>query len=600
MMMRPEKLGPYRLERLLGRGGMGAVYAGLNEETGERAAIKVLAPAFAAEANFRGRFSAEIETLKKLRHPNIVQLYGFGEEEGSLFYAMQLIEGDNLELEVKKGRNFDWREVITIGLDVCKALKHAHDRGVIHRDLKPANLLRGDDGRILLSDFGIAKLFGGAEFTAAGGVIGTADYMSPEQAAGEGVAPRSDLYSLGASIFYLLAGRPPFQGRSVPDIIHQVRFSEAPLVSRFAPTTPVELEAIIARLLEKDPKKRIPTAIALTNLLASMANIAPQTVLDTSPPALEPEDEAAFVLSSEMTKPGAAPFDAAVTDKPTAVVAESEAPRLDTGDAETLVTAPNGDAFAPAQDAAPSAAPTSRFITVPEEELGRLDVAEAEDEEGSFGWFKLAAGIAVLAAFLMLAWRATRPPSADQLAAEIERLMDASDSTAAAAGIDDFLARFPDDPRRAAIEGYRQGLEVARLERLMERKARGSRVGEAMPLIETTYLRAMQTAQSDPARAIEELTSLIDVFGTQPETSGADSVCLELARKQLERLEQTMREAAGEHRTALARRLETAEALRESDPAAARSIWQGIVDLYRNYPWAAEAVAEAQKNLDAG
>jgi serine/threonine-protein kinase len=592
MMARPEKLGPYRIERQLGRGGMGAVYVGVNEENGERAAIKVLAPAFASESNFRGRFAAEIETLKKLRHPNIVQLYGFGEEEGSLFYAMQLIEGDNLENEVRKGRHFDWREVIAIGLEVCKALKHAHDRGVIHRDLKPANLLRGADGRILLSDFGIAKLFGGAEFTAAGGVIGTADYMSPEQAAGEGVTPRSDLYSLGASLFYLLADRPPFQGRSVPDIIHQVRYSDPPLVSRFAPSTPVELEAIIARLLEKDPRKRLPTAIALTNLLATMANTVPQTVLEATPPKVE--DESAFVVSSEMTRQQSGAFGPGVHSKATALAAPSAA-SVATGSAETLAPTPPppSAAAAPAQ----GAAPTSRFTTVPQEELGRLEVGQQHDEEGSYGWLKLAASVAILAAFLFLTWRATRPPTADELIADIEQLMEANDATAAAAPINDFLKRFPSDARRAEIEAYRQDLEVARLERSMERKARASRIDDVMPLIESTYLHAMQTAQTDPARAIEELRSLIAVFGTQPASAGVEPACLELARKQMVRLERILERTDEAHRAALATRLATAERLRESDPEASQAIWQGIVDLYENRPWAAEAVAEARKNL---
>jgi serine/threonine-protein kinase len=594
MLSRPEKLGPYRIERQLGRGGMGAVYAGENEETGEKAAIKVLAPAFAAEPNFRGRFATEIETLKKLRHPNIVQLYGFGEEEGSLFYAMQLIEGDNLELEVRKGRHFDWREVITIGLDVCKALKHAHDRGVIHRDLKPANLLRGDDGRILLSDFGIAKLFGGAEFTAAGGVIGTADYMSPEQAAGEGVAPRSDLYSLGASMFYLLAGRPPFMGRSIPDIIHQVRYSEPPLVSRFAPTTPVELEAIIAKLLEKDPKKRVPTAIALTNLLASMANTAPQTVLEPAPPE-KAEDDEAFILSSEMTKPGSVAFDPSITNKPTAIAADQEAVSLASRTAETMAPTPATD---PVEISQAVAAPASRFTTVPQEELGRLEAAEATGDEEGFGWLKLAGGVAVLALFLFVAWRATRPPTADQLFADVERLMEENDSTAAAAGIGDFLERFPDDPRRSEIEAYRQDVEVARLERSMERKARSSRIGETMSLVETTYLHAMQTAASDPGRAIEELESLIAVFGNQPESSGADQACLDLARKQLERLQSIVQETSQQHRASLEQRLKKAQELREHDPEAARAIWRGIIELYATQAWAAEAVNEARQELE--
>jgi serine/threonine-protein kinase len=393
-------------------------------------------------------------------------------------------------------------------------------------------------------------------------------------------------------MFCLLAGRPPFIGKSIPDIIHQVRYTEPPLVSRFAPTTPVELEAIIGKLLEKDPKKRIPTAIALTNLLAAMANTAPQTVLD---PTAEPKtaDEAAFVLSSEVTKPGSAAFDAGITQRPTAILPERP-PSQSPNAVETIVhTAPPHPAAA---ETAPStSAPTSRFTTVPEEELGKIDVSEG-DEDGRWWWLKLAGAAVAAAAFLLLIWFATRPPSADQRFAEIGRLMEENDVAAAEGEIDQFLERFPDDPRRPEIEGYRQEIEVARLERVMERRARGMRVGEGMPLVEQTYLEAMQTARKDPSRAAEQLRWLIAAFGTQAEDDDVRA-CIELARKQLERLEKIAEQTAAEHRQTLRQRLDAADALRDDDPNTAREIWQGLVSLYQDQPWAAEAVAEAQKRL---
>ncbi|MGH7192575.1 MAG: serine/threonine protein kinase, partial [Candidatus Saccharimonadales bacterium] len=146
MTLRPsttqlDRLGPYQIGRKLGKGGMGTVYAGLNVETGEQAAVKVLSALMAHEEGFRERFEAEIESLKKLHHPNIVRLFGYGEQDGYLFYGMELVEGRSLEEELQAGRTFDWREVSDLAIQVCRALKHAHDRGVIHRDIKPANLL---------------------------------------------------------------------------------------------------------------------------------------------------------------------------------------------------------------------------------------------------------------------------------------------------------------------------------------------------------------------------------------------------------------------------------------------------------------------------
>src|SRR5688572_29793873 len=223
-----QRLGPYRIERLLGRGGMGTVYVGVHAETGERAAIKALALTPADDQNFRQRFMAEIETLKQLKHPNIVQMLGDGEQDGHLFFVMELVEGRSLQEVLQAGHLFDWCEVVRIAIDICGALKHAHDCGVIHRDLKPANLLQTTDGRVKLTDFGIAKLFGATHRTADGSVVGTADYMAPEQADVRPVTNRLDLYSLGAVMFTLLARRTPFSGGSLPQVIHKFMYEEAP------------------------------------------------------------------------------------------------------------------------------------------------------------------------------------------------------------------------------------------------------------------------------------------------------------------------------------------------------------------------------------
>src|SRR5262249_766464 len=139
--MQMEYLGPYRLGRQLGKGGMGAVYDAVDRGTGQRAAVKALAPQLATVDGFRERFEAEIESLKKLQHEGIVRLYGYGEDNGVLFYSMELVEGPSLEQEINAGRRFDWQETLSIAIQVCRALKHAHDHGVVHRDIKPANLL---------------------------------------------------------------------------------------------------------------------------------------------------------------------------------------------------------------------------------------------------------------------------------------------------------------------------------------------------------------------------------------------------------------------------------------------------------------------------
>ncbi|MEX2559754.1 MAG: serine/threonine-protein kinase, partial [Pirellulales bacterium] len=296
--MQLEQLGPYRIERKVGRGGMGTVFAATELETGEPAAIKVLSAALAHEEGFRDRFEAEIESLRKLRHPNIVRLLGFGEQDGHLFYAMELVEGDSLEDQLQAGRSFGWTEVVQLAVQVCRALKHAHDRGVIHRDIKPANLLLGSDGTLKLSDFGIAKLFGNTGLTADGGVLGTAEYMAPEQADGRPVNHRCDLYSLGGVMYALLAGRPPFKAANLMEMLQLQRFAEPESVRRYAPDVPAELEAIVRTLLEKEPDRRVPTAMVLARRLEAL--VAP------SLPAAEAQPDAADDADFIVTAPTAA------------------------------------------------------------------------------------------------------------------------------------------------------------------------------------------------------------------------------------------------------------------------------------------------------
>ena len=271
---------------------------------------------------FRSRFEAEIETLRKLNHPNIVRLFGFGEQDGQLFYAMELVDGNSLEEELRRGRRFEWEEVAKIGVATCQALRHAHDRGIIHRDIKPGNLLLATDGRIKLSDFGIARLFGYSGLTSAGSVLGTAEYMAPEQAEGRPVDHRADLYSLGGVMYVLLARRPLFQGKSLPEILHKQRYEQPVPVRRYAPDTPEEFERILAQLLEKDPDARIPNATVLARRLEAMLQ-ALSLRLKT--------------LEAEVESPGQA-------QAPPSSSAPSQSAKLPTDDAnsETQIVDPSG------------------------------------------------------------------------------------------------------------------------------------------------------------------------------------------------------------------------------------------------------------------
>jgi serine/threonine-protein kinase len=265
-----ERLGKWVIYRELGRGGMGHVYLAQEEIGGRQAALKVLAAELATDAGFLERFQREIATLSQLEHPHIVRFYESGFENGLYFYAMEYVDGQNLEQLLERDKRLPWKDVLDIASQVCPALKHVHDHGIIHRDLKPANILRTAAGIVKLTDFGIAKVFAQSHLTSTGGVVGTAEYLSPEQAAGKPVSKRSDLYSLGTVLYTLLTGRPPFTGDTFLDLLHKHRYAQFDRPQRIVPDLPHEVDDVICQLLEKDPANRPPDCLVFGRQLDSI------------------------------------------------------------------------------------------------------------------------------------------------------------------------------------------------------------------------------------------------------------------------------------------------------------------------------------------
>lgn len=585
-----EQLGPYRIERMLGRGGMGAVYVGVHLETGERHALKVLAPTLADDAGFRERFKTEIETLKKLRHPNIVQLFGYGEHDGHLFYAMELVEGRNLQDEMQSGRRFDWREVCRIGIAICQGLKHAHDVGVIHRDLKPANLLITPDGHIKLSDFGIAKLYGMSQLTGDGGVLGTADYMAPEQADGRPVTTRCDMYSLGSVLFALLARRPPFAAPTLAEVLHALKYDEPPPVRRYAPQTPEALESILNSLLDKDPQNRIATPLVLSNRLKAMLHALSE---DRTSSSAEPDD---FVIRLEDDVPPPAHIAQRTTLSP---------PDSSSDVAELPATPTRPMTSVPAREsaAAATASPPSRHFTVVDNRAPQQREALTPAGDDSMPtWAILAAAAVLVIIVASLAYYFTIPPSADDLYARITQAALADDPAQLAEvepQIDQFLAHYGSDARYGEVANYQQELEVYRLQRRLEFRARRLRGAESLLPVEQAYLDAMNFERSAPETAIARLEALIDVYGGDPHATRNTSRCVELARRQLATLRERHARSGEEHEQVLTARLQEARNNLKEHPHVARRICEGIVTLYAEKPWAEKPVREARAMLEA-
>lgn len=265
-----DRLGKWVIYKELGRGGMGRVYLAQEELTGKQAALKVLAAGLAQEVGFLNRFQREIETLSKLDHPNIVRFFESGFENGYYFYAMEYVEGLSLEQLLEKQSRFPWKDVLNVALQVAPALRHVHDHGIIHRDIKPSNLILNTAGQIKLTDFGIAKVFSSNHLTATGGIVGTAEFLSPEQAAGKVVGKRSDLYCLGCVLYKLVTGRAPFAGNSYVELLHKHRYGQFDRPTKFVADLPLEIEEVICQLLEKDPDKRPRDAQVLFKQLESI------------------------------------------------------------------------------------------------------------------------------------------------------------------------------------------------------------------------------------------------------------------------------------------------------------------------------------------
>jgi serine/threonine-protein kinase len=266
------RMGPFQLESKLGVGGMGIVWLATYLKTGQQCALKVLAPDLSADPKIAKRFEREMDILRKLKHPHIIRYYGGGSSDNQRYYAMEILAGGALDTLLKKKGRFTWEETIEYTLQVAQALEHAHNASVIHRDLKPSNLLLSKNGKLKLSDFGIARDNQATQLTAAGKTVGTMAYMAPEQITGRHpISRKTDLYALGCVMFEMLTGRPPFQseGGSEADSEspHKVLFRHLeeppPSVRDSNIDCPLWLDKLIAELLEKEPDDRPYDALAV-------------------------------------------------------------------------------------------------------------------------------------------------------------------------------------------------------------------------------------------------------------------------------------------------------------------------------------------------
>jgi serine/threonine protein kinase len=256
--------GRYRIEALLGQGGMSAVYKAMDPNLKRVVAIKLIHPHLSSDPSFVSRFEGEASAVASLRHQNIVQVYDFNNDEGVFYMVLEFIPGETLQDRMGRlsgaGRQLSIQDALKFTINICDAMGYAHQRGMVHRDIKPANIMLDVQGQAILMDFGIVKILGGDSHTSTGAVVGTARYMSPEIIRGEVADHRSDIYSLGVTLYEMLSGRPPFVADSAMTLMMMHLNDPVPDVRDFRTDVRPELVEILEKCLAKDRNDRYPSA----------------------------------------------------------------------------------------------------------------------------------------------------------------------------------------------------------------------------------------------------------------------------------------------------------------------------------------------------
>src|SRR6267143_749255 len=275
-------LGRYNIERTLGKGAMGVVYEGIDPRLGRRVAIKTILKSHLDEdtaKDYSMRFVREAQAVARLNHPNIVQVYDFGEEGDIAYLVMEFIRGNELKSTLTTGQLFDRKECVRIMCELLDALDFAHEAGVVHRDIKPANVMLDGQGRTKLTDFGVARVTDAdrtsAERTQAGTVVGTPAYMSPEQLQGLPIDRRTDVFSAGVILYQFLTGQKPFTGEGAWTIAKKIIQDDPPMPSSINVALSPEFDRVVAKALAKDPDQRFATAREFAGALRRAAEGKP-------------------------------------------------------------------------------------------------------------------------------------------------------------------------------------------------------------------------------------------------------------------------------------------------------------------------------------
>jgi serine/threonine-protein kinase len=295
------EVGKYQIIEQIGEGAMGVVYRARDPVLNRTVAIKVMSDALARDDELRSRFLREAQAAGSLQHPNVITIFDFGDVDGHLYIAMEFVAGIDLEEMLRNNVPMTVVQKIDILVDVLGGLAYAHKRGVVHRDVKPANIRIDDEGRARIMDFGIAHL-ASSTITRTGLMVGTPAYMAPEQVSGGVVSAQSDIFSAGAVMYELFAGRKPFEGESLQSVFYKIVSQSPPDFTVVAPTLPTSLNTIVMRALAKDPAVRYGTASEMANDLTEARGNIDRGSSQPRGPSLN-ASIASGLLATRATKP---------------------------------------------------------------------------------------------------------------------------------------------------------------------------------------------------------------------------------------------------------------------------------------------------------
>lgn len=557
------QIGKYIIDKKIGHGGMGMVFAAhsaddtdITPSSGKALEVALKTLTIHSEmpeerAQEIQRFDKEITALRMLDHPNIVHILGFGVQGEQMYYVMELVNGKSIHDILKTGVRFTWIQTLNIAKQLASAIASAHVRGIIHRDIKPGNILiidpESESPTIKLTDFGIARVFSSQPLTDAGNVIGTLQFMSPEQALGQPITAQTDLYSIGAVLYTLMCGHAPFTGRTAVEIQRQHASEEYQPLLRDGSDAPIpaEFQAILNQLLEIDPNKRTPTAVALTRRLDSIEVLQDATILfeDSQLAQTEPE----------------------IVNLPAQPIEIKRDNNINT------------------------------FVKVDRN-------AKPEHPTSSFSW--IAAGFWILAFFgfvFVLAYF-LQPVSADKLYNKINQNRHVRGDSSYL-DMKTFQERFPDDSRCATIQLWREEYDVIRFQRRAQSRVTGTGSWTPATVLERQYYKAVQTADVSTNAALAELRAISDFYFIPPysKTMGRKEydkrICLLAVDNLTQQMEARLEEETKPLRESIHQRIEYAKSRLESEPEESKKIFNSIITLYQDDPNLADLVEQARALL---